>query len=44
MAEIKRCYGISTGTGYLVGAGGTGKTPELDNMVKEAAEALKRHV
>ena len=41
MAEIKRCYGISTGTGYLVGAGGTGKTPELDNMVKEAAEALK---
>lgn len=40
MAKIERCYGISTGTGYLVGAGGTGKTEELDNLVQAAAEKL----
>lgn len=42
MAKIERCYGISTGTGYLVGAGVTGKTPELDEVVQDAAEALKK--
>lgn len=41
MAQIERCYGISTGLGYLVGAGGSGKTKELDDLVQEAAVLLK---
>lgn len=41
MAKIERCYGISTGLGYLVGAGGNGKTKELDDLVQKAAVLLK---
>lgn len=41
MAKIERCYGISTGLGYLVGAGGSGKTKELDDLVQKAADLLK---
>ena len=41
MAKIERCYGISTGLGYLVGAGGSGKTKELDDLVQKAAVLLK---
>ena len=40
MAMIERCYGISTGLGYLVGAGGSGFTEELDQIVEEAAHKL----
>lgn len=43
MAKIERCYGISTGTGYLVGSGVTGKTRALDDIVKDAAELLRAH-
>lgn len=38
---IERCAGISTGTGYLVGNGYSGKTEELDNIVKKEAEILQ---
>ena len=38
---IERCGGISTGTGYLVGNGYSGKTKELDDIVKKEAEILQ---
>lgn len=40
MGKIERCYGISTGLGYLVGSGGQGLTEELDQTVEEAARHL----
>lgn len=38
---ITRCAGISTGMGFLVGDGYSGKSKELDDIVKKEAEILQ---
>lgn len=42
MANIERCKGIDTGFGYLVGSGYYGKTRELDDIVQQAANLLRK--
>lgn len=37
---ITRSFGMSTGTGYLVGSGYEGKTKELDDLVADIANRL----